>query len=400
VNRRLEQVVREAREDWGAHDVAAIDWEKIDKALFDRLDQTRREDRARFAPGRSRRSGLAAGVMVGIVAVLVVALGKAREDSTGSDSSGTRADADESAGVVVAVEGRVLVNRGLAAPGTRLRLGDLIDATGRLTIERPGKLILAVERNSIVKITHVRGPLVLALDRGGIEASVVPVASGEAFAVDVEYSRIAVHGTHLRVAREGPRAVVDLSEGVVSIGRAPRVGSILGTLVVAPAHAEFRVSDAQGTLTVSHDPTALRAPLSLASAPPSAEPQPFLPPQPRAEEKAETSAARPFVAAAGPVRGSPSKAAPAVPSEAETTAALTKAVRACMAERSPAENVTVVVETTLYLGLQDDGTVRSARFEPPVAPDINECATPAIFKARFAHGGSTNLGIVFLISPE
>ncbi len=399
MRRPLDQLVGEARRARAAHEAGAIDWDKIDKALYDRLDQVRREDRARFVPGRSARSRWALAAIAGIVAVLVVALGKGREEPPARQAGDSPPGGDECAGVVVAVEGRVLVNHGFAAPGRRIGLGDVIEATGRLTIERPGKLTVAIERDSTVKVTHVHGALVLSLDRGAIEASVLPVASGEAFAVDVEYSRVAVHGTHLRVAREGSQAVVDLSEGVVSIGGAPRVGSVLGTLVVAPAHAAFGVSDARGTLTVTHDPAAVRPPLTLAAATPSMAPQPLLTPLLPAQEKTEASPPHPAVAADSPARAGPSKAAPPAPSEAETTAVLTKAVRDCMAARPPAENVTVVVQTTLYLGLQDDGTVRSARFEPPVAREVNECATPAIFKARFAHGGSSSF-LVLLRSPE
>jgi hypothetical protein len=67
-----------------------------------------------------------------------------------------------------------------------------------------------------------------------------------------------------------------------------------------------------------------------------------------------------------------------------------------MDERPAGENVTVLVETTLYLGLQDDGTVRSARFEPPIAPDVNACATPAIYRAHFAHGGSASVVLSYV----
>jgi hypothetical protein len=79
--------------------------------------------------------------------------------------------------------------------------------------------------------------------------------------------------------------------------------------------------------------------------------------------------------------------------------ALANAVRACMAERPRAENVTVVVSTTLHLELADDGTVRTARFDPPVAPDVNGCAAQSIYKTRFAHGGSVALPIALTV-PE
>jgi hypothetical protein len=78
---------------------------------------------------------------------------------------------------------------------------------------------------------------------------------------------------------------------------------------------------------------------------------------------------------------------------AEATVA--SVVRACMAERPRIENVTILVSTTLHLELNDDGAVRTARFDPPVAPDVNGCAAQAIYKTRFAHGGAVAIRIDF-----
>jgi hypothetical protein len=66
-----------------------------------------------------------------------------------------------------------------------------------------------------------------------------------------------------------------------------------------------------------------------------------------------------------------------------------------MAEGLHADDVTVVVSTTLYLQLNDDGTVRIARFEPPVAPDVNACAAQAIYSTRFGHGGGAAIPVSF-----
>jgi hypothetical protein len=64
-----------------------------------------------------------------------------------------------------------------------------------------------------------------------------------------------------------------------------------------------------------------------------------------------------------------------------------------MAERLHAVDVTVVVSTTLYLELRDDGWVRSAHFDPPVAPDVNACAAQSIYKTRFTHGGDVTIPV-------
>jgi hypothetical protein len=239
------------------------------------------------------------------------------------------------------------------------------------------------------------------------------VRSGEAFAVDVEGSRVAVHGTHLRVARSGDHVTVDLNEGVVAVGNAPRVGSVIGTLVTAPAHAEFAAVDLAGTLVVGHEtaevrppvalgPSAHASPVAVEATPVAVEGRPASPPQvPSVSSGPAGVAARP---AAVHVEGRPSavavasaEPAPAVPSQVnpDPEHALESAVRACMDQRPPAENVTVLVSTTLHLELADDGAVRTARFDPPVAPDVNSCAAAVIYRTRFPHGGSATIPVDF-----
>ena len=50
-------------------------------------------------------------------------------------------------------------------------------------------------------------------------------------------------------------------------------------------------------------------------------------------------------------------------------------------------------ESLSALDLADDGSVRAARFEPPVAPDVNVCASPSIYRARFPHGGTATIRV-------
>jgi hypothetical protein len=273
-----------------------------------------------------------------------------------------------------------------------LRLGDVLETgSARATVERPGKVTLTLEPGSKTVVTHVQGALILALERGAVEAQVVPVLAGEAFAVDVAGSRVAVHGTHLRVARDGERVVVDLNEGVVSIGPAPRTGSVLGMLVNAPAHIEFDSADVAGTLTQTHDPAGVRAPLGqppaaaavLVASPQAHSPVMHTPPAPPFEARPEAHLAG---TSARPV---------AAPPEPTPENSIANAVRACMAERPRADNVTVVVSTTLHLDLADDGSVQFARFEPPVAPDVNACSVAAIYRERFGHGGTVTIPVDF-----
>jgi hypothetical protein len=395
----LDKVVREARRQLGTEQARNVDWDAVQRGLFERIARERLVERARFLPrGLPSWPGVALAAAAAVV-VFSVAAGEARR---GRSLEVVHVAADEIAGSISSIDGggQVRVDGREAAHGASLRVGNVIETRGAdVTIDRAGKLTLRIEAGSRAIVTHVQGTLVLALAEGALEAQVVPVASGEAFAVDVDGARVAVHGTHLRVAREGQHVAVDLSEGVVSVGPAPRVGSVIGALVTAPAHAEFTASDAGGTLRVTHDPASVRTPVALASAP-QVRPSlltPLAAAMPKTEPIAPphaTSAVVPGSAHADARPGSPGPQA-GVSAEGNPDQAIAGAVRACMAERPRAENVTILVRTTLRLELGDDGSVHAARFDPPVAPDVNSCAAPSIYKARFAHGGTEAIAIDF-----
>lgn len=385
---RLDKLMAEVRRDLGTAEAKRVDWNAVDAKLFAHLEASRRVERARFAPHRRPGATMAGVGLLAVAAVAAVIAGKSREPLT-RDAVGVA----ESAGTIVAIEGEgsVVVNAASVGSGAGLSLGDVVETRrAQATVERPGKVSLILERDSRATVSHVHGALVLALAKGAIEAQVVPVAAGEAFAVDVGSSRVAVHGTHLRVERSGDRVVVDLNEGVISVGEAPRVGAVDGTLVNAPAHVEFLATDALGTLTQTHDLAAVRGAevrsrnVTAASA---------VPP-PRSESSTRSAAVPPATEGRSEPRPTPTfgtKSASAV----DPRSAIVAAVRTCMSERPHADNVTVVVNTTLHLDLADDGTVRIARFEPPVAPDVNACAAQSIYKSHFAHGGSIALPIDF-----
>jgi hypothetical protein len=398
----LQRLVVEAREDLGKRPAPAVDWNRVDRELFERIEQS---ESAALASGRSTRAWAASAVLVSAAAAAALVLGRASE--TGPLDS-VRVISEEPAGTVVAVEGDgdLLVNGKPAAVGATLRIDDVVEARGaaRATVERPGKVTFVLERGTRTVVEHVRGALVLALERGSVEAQVVPVARGEAFAVDVGHARVAVHGTHLRVERQhggagpsrsGDLVVVDLSEGVVSVGEAPRIGSTTGVLVTAPAHAEFSADDAQGTLSVTHNLAQVRAP----ALGPMAQARVAAPPPPQAAPAAHAESGERAPVAASQARNEPhatpggSGLSPLADPNADAT--LAAAVRACFADRPSAANVTVSVSTTLHLTLHGDGTVRGARFDPPVAPDVNACAAQSIYRARFTHGGTADIAVDF-----
>ena len=389
----IDRLVRESRPDLGTRQAREVDWAKVDRGLFDRIAQEQRAERAELSGGRGRVWALAtAGLAVAAAVALLV--GKSRDVRTLAPVEA--AGETEAAGSVVSIEGdgQLLVDGKPATVGAELRLGDVLETHGaQATIERPGKLTVVLEEGGRATVTHVQGALVLALERGAVEAQVVPVANGEAFAVDVGSSRVAVHGTHLRVGRTGEHVVVDLNEGVVSLGPAPRIGSTLGSLVTAPAHAEFTAGD-EATLVVSHEPGAVRTPSSLAPSAQAKVSRPAPVAAPAHVEPADSKQPAPTGGAMARAEVKPPPAAPephapaTMEPEPEPEGAIAAAVSACLTSRPRADNVTVMVSTTVRIELNADGTVHSARFDPAVAPEVNACASGPIFRTRFSHGGS------------
>jgi len=410
----LRKLTDESRDDLGKREVGAIDWDTVDRELFARIEQERRLERARAVSPRTPAWGVGAAVLAAAACLALVA-GKASE--TRSIEMPVAAVAAPAAGSVVSIlgSGDLLVDGKPVVVGATLHLGNVVETRGTsVTVERPGKLSMVIEAGTRATVTHVQGALVLALDTGAIEAQVVPVASGEAFAVDVAGSRVAVHGTHLRVERvaradrDDDHVVVDLNEGVVIIGAAPREGSTIGSLVTAPGHAEFAALDAAGTLTVTHESAAVRPPNAIAApplstvvgtvatsivVPPAARPAEA---RPAFKSAAAAPVARP--APAAPAAGAPAPSGP-VPDPAAATV-LASAVRACVMAHPSPENVTVVVNTTLHVDLDADGNARAARFDPPVAPDVNTCAAPIIYRTRFTHGGSADVAVDVTVPPS
>jgi ferric-dicitrate binding protein FerR (iron transport regulator) len=405
----LDRIVQEARAELGTREAGGVDWRAVDEALFDRLDEMDAAEERAKANHAKASSGWRAGAWLLAAAGMAAAVTIAMVGGRGGEShllEGAR-PSPARASVATVLSAGAVVGGSQAAAGAELHVGDAIEARESVRAEAPGKAWLLLEGGSHTRVAEQRSPLVLELEVGALEADVVPVAEGEAFAVDVGGVRVAVHGTHLRVARNGDRVTVDLSEGVVSVGPAPRRGSTLGPLVTAPAHLEFSIADPAGTLSVSHDPGSVRTPVALRA---NAQPTPIVAVSPPAVTHSETAHASPPAATVvarvephppAPAVGEPSAASaappplPAVDPDAEAT--LAAAVRACMPSRSGTENVTLSMNTTLHLELEDSGMVRSARFDPPVAVAVNECSAPTIYKTRFGRTGTVAVPIGVIV---
>ena len=62
------------------------------------------------------------------------------------------------------------------------------------------------------------------------------------------------------------------------------------------------------------------------------------------------------------------------------------------------ENISFSVRGGEVVGIAvliDEPSPGAARFDPPVAPDVNTCAAPAIYRQRFGHGGAVAIPVDF-----
>lgn len=421
----LDALVREAKQDLTPR-IDDDTFASMEERIVARMAEERRllvDDVHGSLDGSGRFRGRVLRIGALVLAAAAAFAVVAKKDPGGALlDAGPTAQIDLTGGAIRATHGagEIRVGGQAVTAGHVLRAGDVVEAEGaRAVLERPRKVTWLLESNPAhegaagavarARVKSAGESLVLGLDDGAIEAQVTPVPSGEAFAVDVASGtslvRVAVHGTHLRVSRVGSRVVIDLTEGVVSIGVPPRTGTTYGTLVTAPSHVEFDAADLDRTLRIDHAPSAVRAPVPLA-----------------AHDLAEPVAARAPEPAA-PARGTPAPIAPATASPLATVArsgpdpsraeprpaadstkrgllarlAIAAAVRDCAAARSRPDNVRVTVTSSLKLRIAAGGGVETAQFDPPLLPEIQACAATEIYKQRLedSAGGTVTIPIDF-----
>jgi hypothetical protein len=400
----LDDLVRDMKKD-----VPDVDWKSVDEKLFARLEQEPRplagdEEETPESGGRVVWIGAALTLAAAAAALVFVHPGGASVD--------THASLAQPAGELV--HGDVAIGSNGAAPArTQLTPGDRIDVVDDVAyFESPGKVRWAAPRGSVLRVEHAASPLVLSLEHGAAEAQVTPVPSGEAFAVDVTASsgavvRVAVHGTHLRVARAGDRVTIDLTEGVVSIGAPPRRGSTIGTLVTAPAHVELDARDL-GDIRVDHTPASVRPAEPVMPAPHEEETASLAPaplaapavdqgvPEPQAQVQALLPPPKTH-AAVGTV-------APPAPVWLTTPDAVAAAIAECgknalAAQTGFSTSVSAQVSASLSLRVGDDGTVKAALFSPPLPPEARDCAANIIYK-RTKLATTGNVTVPISIAPR
>src|SRR5579883_471735 len=154
--RRYDDAVREARADLGTREARRVDWASMDEALFARIDGERRAAAAREVErDRSGRSRAWLPVAVGLAAAAALAMVVGRTQGP-RPIDAAQGPAVAGAGSVTAVDaaGQLAVDGKPADLGTELRLGDVLETHGaQVTVERPGKLTMVLERGTRARVT-------------------------------------------------------------------------------------------------------------------------------------------------------------------------------------------------------------------------------------------------------
>lgn len=387
----LDSLIAEAKADREPKLVRDLDWNAIESRVMADIDAP--------APGlldrAARRRNIVRGVSLALAIAATAIIWVRRQPATpAAPPTGL-----VTASVTPAVEassftgGELHVGGALAQPGFTVHEGDSLSVTkGRATFERAGAVSWLIEPDPLparVRVTSAASmqgtthrPLVVRLEDGAIEAQVVPIKEGEAFAVDVATTnnvvRVAVHGTHLRVARSGDRVVVDLTEGVIAIGVAPKEGMTRGTTVTAPAHVELDASDL-ATLRVDPSPSSVRTAIPLG-------------------EHAVAAASPPASVAVAPAAVPTTKTAkidPPKPPHRSARETIVAAVRQCAVSHAKSGEVRVSVRSDLTLTVKPSGDVELAKFNPPLPPAVQSCAAETIYKTKLDETGVVSVPIEF-----
>jgi hypothetical protein len=233
------------------------------------------------------------------------------------------------------------------------------------------------------------------LVRGSLQAEVTPRDASEglveAFAVEVAGTRVAVHGTAFSVTREADRVVVDVEHGAIAVGPVGHVGATTGHLLIGPARASFSLDGGRIARFLERADSPMPAAVAAATGPVGL-PGAGLPAPAVAEARnpagpQTVAGLRPHAAPAHAALQHDGAAASDAASELPRLTADLVAARLQGCFRQVYENAPSTLESvtsTLAIELKPDGTVQSARFNPPL-PQISACAGVAL-RGAFAPG--------------
>ena len=346
--------LREMAREIANEPVPEVDWEKLEQGVFDSLEQPGKPIRFEARPPVWPRVAAVAAVAAGLA--LVVSWSASRfTELVPSGHTPTEP--------VAKVQGT-----------TPSRVEDMVGSVlvtedEPMTVEHEGWARFQLAPDSRVKVQRLDERVALDLIHGKVEAEVNRHANHEIFTVDVDGMRVAVRGTVFSVERHGDSMRVDVERGAVSVGPS---GSGAGEswLMKAPLTGTYSLAS-KAQLSVG--------PLDASS---ETDPEVGLP------EPAKSWQRPPSIAAANDAAKVEEEPLPEMltnQSASSVLATIASGVEACHREAIPVsqDGVTVHARTTITIRVASDGHVVFARFDPPLVPKAQSCASGVVQQATF-----------------
>jgi ferric-dicitrate binding protein FerR (iron transport regulator) len=328
------QTLAQAAEELRDEPLPELDWNSIEERVMQRLESAPPGSDRSILPWALGLGGLAAA------AAGVLWLG-----------AGSQADVPREPAPLV-VSARPALN------GTELAVGEAVAADANaVRVEHAGRAAWTLAPGSRGHLA-VRGRfLTVALDRGSLLAEVVPGQASESFAVEAHETRIAAHGTVFRVTLNADQVEVRVTEGEVVIGSAEDRGQTRGFHLAAPGHGTFALDGARMGQISPRDQ----------EAPPETHPPHLLPPTPAAQQ--HTAPPLPISSA--------QPQPPPEPTADMATDRLVEKLRNCFVQHTQVHGSVHVSATSTLSVTFSDGSVAALQLNPPLAPDVEQCARSA-----------------------
>lgn len=350
--RALDRMILELREQPNP----VLDWERIETRLL-REPRPERKSAARSFLNRLR---LPAAGLVAVAAVATLVMARQQPVPVPARQTAKLSSAP--------------VNGDQLALGTRITAGNQ-----PLVVDHPGRAHWTLEPHATALVTNAGEFLTVKLESGALSAVVVPNPKPETFAVEVEGTRVAVHGTAFRVERVAERVQVEVSEGTVAV-EPSGTHSAPAFLLRRDSRGDFALDghtgSVEGNASAVVADSGSKSHRTVATALPSTHGHGPTPAAPRA--KPEVSSEPVAQVQALPVQPSISDI------ESGVSSALVLMNR-CFHDQTRSTGNRVSASTGLTLSVAGDGTIQSVTFAPPLAPAVEDCAVTGLRSLTFAH---------------
>jgi hypothetical protein len=334
----LRRLVREAR----TEAPPTLDWARIEERVM------RAAERSTPQPGRSLYPFAWAAVAVAAAAAMWLVNERAGDS------------------VPQARPAIIEATEPLRRNGDALVVGARIEAGERETaVDHAGRATWTLAPNSAAVLAEKGERIAVRLERGSVLSEVVPNPKPETFVIDVAGARVAVHGTVFRVQLDGDRIIVQVREGTVAVGP---IGAVPAFFLKAPAHGDFAADGRSGSIDgrpLGESEERRAEPLRLGP--------------PRAPSLGTASSAP------APLASVELPPEPSISDIEAGIAGIVDVTSDCFGHNTQiAEGVQLTVRTALSLSIADSGAVSDVDFQPPLSPEVEECAASGIARILFA----------------